>query len=53
MILALDNIKRSISNTMNSFNRVNKVRKLDGLAWKNDLVPVLKNYMTKFISTLY
>lgn len=50
---ALDNIKRSVSNTMNSFNRVNKVQKLDGLAWKNDLIPILKNYMLKFISTLY
>jgi len=49
----LDNIKSSISNIMNNFNRVKKVRKLDGLAWKNDLTPILKNYMTKFISTLY
>lgn len=49
---AFDNIKRSISNTINSFIKINKVRKLDGLAWKNDLTPVLKNYITKFINTL-
>ncbi|MBY8984950.1 MAG: hypothetical protein KGD65_07785 [Candidatus Lokiarchaeota archaeon] len=48
----LDNVKRALSNLMNSFHRVKKVKKLDGLAWKNDLTPILKNYMTKFISNL-
>jgi len=49
---SLDNISRSISNTITSFTRVNKVKKLDGLAWKKDLTPILKNYVTKFINSL-
>ena len=48
----LGNVKRALSNLMSSFHRVKKVKKLDGLAWKNDLTPILKNYMTKFISNL-
>ena len=48
----LDNIRRSISNTINSFTRINKVKKLDGLAWKKDFTPVLKNYVIKFINSL-
>ncbi|MFW9874074.1 MAG: hypothetical protein ACFFG0_13280 [Candidatus Thorarchaeota archaeon] len=50
---ALDNIEHSISKILSSFNRVIKIQKVDGLAWKNDLMPILKSYMTKFISTLY
>ena len=49
---SLDKVKHTLFNIMISFRRVNKVRKLDGLAWKNDLTPILKNYMTKFISSL-
>lgn len=48
----LDTIRRSISNTITSFTRINKVKKLDGLAWKKDLTPILKNYVTKFINSL-
>jgi hypothetical protein len=51
-IKSLDNVKRTLFNIMSSFHRVNKVQKLDGHAWKNDLTPVLKNYMSKFISSL-
>ena len=48
----LDTIRKSISNTITSFTRINKVKKLDGLAWKKDLTPILKNYVTKFINSL-
>jgi len=48
----LENVKRALFNIMSSFRRVNKVGRLDGLAWKNDLTPILKNFMTKFINNL-
>ena len=48
----LESVKRAIFNTMSSFRRVNKVGRLDGLAWKKDLTPILKNFMTKFINNL-
>jgi hypothetical protein len=44
--------RRSISNTITSFTRMNKVKKLDGRAWKNNLTPILKNYVTKLINSL-
>ena len=47
-----DKVRRTLFNLMISFHRVNKAKRLDGHAWKNDLTPMLKNYMTKFISTL-
>ncbi|MHA2008168.1 MAG: hypothetical protein ACXABO_13215 [Promethearchaeota archaeon] len=49
---SLDYVKRSLFNIMSSYHRINKARKLDGLAWKKDLTPILKNYMTKFIDSL-
>ncbi len=45
-------IKRSLLNVINTYSRINKVRKLDGLAWKNDLKPILKNYMVKIVKTI-
>ena len=48
----LESVKRTLFNIMNSFRRANKVGRLDGLAWKNDLTPILKNFMTKFIKDL-
>jgi len=47
-----ESVKRALFNIMSSFHRVNKVGRLDGLAWKNDLTPILKNFMTKFINGL-
>jgi len=49
---SVDTIKRTLFNIMTSFRSVNKAKKLDGHAWKNDLTPMLKTYMTKFISNL-
>ncbi|MCK4286647.1 MAG: hypothetical protein KAX18_10620 [Candidatus Lokiarchaeota archaeon] len=48
----LESVKRTLFNIMSSFRRVNKFGRLDGLAWKNDLTPILKNFMTKFINGL-
>jgi len=47
-----DKIKKSLLNVMNRFSRNSKVRKLDGLAWKNDLKPILKHYMTNIFKTI-
>jgi len=49
---SLEGVKRMLFNIMSSFRRVNKAGKLDGLAWKKDLTPILKNFMTKFINGL-
>ena len=48
----LDNIRRSLLNVMRDFRRGHEVKKLDGLAWKNDLTPILTNYMVKLIANL-
>ena len=45
-------MKTSISNVMAKFREINKVKKLDGLAWKKDLTSVLKNYIIDFIKNL-
>ncbi|KKM83938.1 hypothetical protein LCGC14_1304230 [marine sediment metagenome] len=45
-------IKRSLSNVLNRFSRISKMRKLDGLAWKNDLQPILKNYMANIVKSI-
>ena len=49
---SVDKIRTTLINIMTSFRSVNKAKKLDGHAWKNDLTPMLKTYMTKFISNL-
>ncbi len=48
----LEGVKGMLFNIMSSFRRVNKVGRLDGLAWKKDLTPILKSFMTKFINSL-
>ncbi len=48
----IESVRRTLFNIMTSFSRVNKARRLDGHAWKNDLTPILKNYMIKFIKDL-
>jgi hypothetical protein len=48
----LDSVKRTLFYIMSSFHRDNIAGKLDGLAWKKDLTPILKNFMIKFINSL-
>lgn len=49
----LDNIKYLILNVITIFNKTIKVRKLDGLAWKKDLTPILKTFVIKFVNNLH
>ncbi len=48
----IDNIKYLIINVIAIFNKTIKLRKLDGLAWKKDLTPILKTFVIKFINNL-
>jgi hypothetical protein len=50
---SLDNIKYLILNIITIFNKTLKLRKLDGLAWKKDLTPILKTFMLKFLNSLF
>ncbi len=49
----VDNIKQLVINSLTEFRKVNKVKKLDGLAWKKDLTPFLKTLTIKFINSLF
>jgi len=48
-----DNLKYLILNVITIFNKTLKLRKLDGLAWKKDLTPILKTFMIKFLNNLF
>ncbi|MFX1373654.1 MAG: hypothetical protein ACFFCE_17525 [Promethearchaeota archaeon] len=49
----LENIKYLILNVITIFRKTSKVKKLDGMAWKKDLTPVLKTFVLKFIDNLF
>jgi len=49
----LENIKYLILNVITIFNKSIKVQKLDGLAWKKDLTPILKTFVLRFMKNLY
>jgi len=48
----LENIKYLVLNVITIFSKTIKSKKLDGMAWKSDLIPVLKEFIIKFISNL-
>ncbi|MFW9989830.1 MAG: hypothetical protein ACFFC3_14355 [Candidatus Odinarchaeota archaeon] len=48
----LENIKYLILNIITIFRKTNKTNKLDGMAWKKDLTPVLKTFVLRFITNL-
>lgn len=48
----LENIKYLALNVITIFSKTIKTRKLDGLAWKKDLTPLLKIFALKFINNL-
>ena len=48
----LENIKYLALNVIAIFSKTIKSKKLDGLAWKKDLTPLLKTFVLKFINNL-
>ena len=49
----LELLKQNISTELKKFREINRIKKLDGLAWINDLKAVLSNYFTDFIDYLF
>ena len=48
----LENIKYLVLNVITIFSKTIKPKKLDGMAWKSDLIPFLKEFIIKFINNL-
>jgi len=48
----LENIKYLVLNVITIFSKTIKSKKLDGMAWKSDLIPFLKEFIIKFINNL-
>ncbi len=42
-----------ISKALEEFREIHQIKILDGLAWVNDLKPVLKKFVTKFVDELF
>ena len=49
----LDTIKLQISEVLAEFRKINTIKILDGLAWKNDFTPVIKKFVMNFIENLF
>jgi hypothetical protein len=49
---SLENIKYLVLNVITIFSKTVKSNTLDGMAWKNDLIPFLKEFILKFINNL-
>ncbi len=49
----LENIKYLILNVITIFRKTSKAKRLDGMAWKKDLTPVLKTFVLKFIDKIF
>jgi hypothetical protein len=52
-IHTVENIKMSISEIIKEFRELHKIEELDGLAWTNDLKPVLIKYLRDFCDNLF
>ncbi len=48
----MENIKYLALNVITIFSKTIKSKKLDGMAWKKDLTPLLKTFAVKFINNL-
>jgi len=49
----LSDLKISISKTLLEYREINKIKELDGSAWKNDLMKYLKNFLENFLDHLF
>jgi len=50
---SLDYLRELISIVLEDFNKINKNRKLDGTAWREDLKPILKKFLIDFIDNIF
>ncbi len=48
----LDNIRYLVLNVITIFSKTIKTKRLDGMAWKKDLTPILKTFIIKFIHNI-
>lgn len=48
----LESIKYLALNVITIFSKIIKSKKLDGMAWKSDLIPFLKEFIIRFINNL-
>jgi len=49
----INEIKEIVSNTMEEFRAINKIKVLDGSAWKNDISKYLKKFLIHFTDNLF
>ena len=47
------NIETQVQNAINRFREIHKIKELDGSAWKNDLLPILKRFLINFTDNLF
>ena len=50
---SLEYLKNQISDVMKEYEKKNRIKELDGLAWINDLKPVLKIFVVEYINKLF
>ncbi len=48
----VEKLSKMITDELYEFNEENSSKKLDGIAWKNDLLPILSNLLTRFLLNL-
>ena len=49
----LSELKTSISKILSEYREINKIKELDGSAWKNDLMKYLKKFLDHFLDHLF
>ncbi|MHA1756661.1 MAG: hypothetical protein ACTSVV_07825 [Promethearchaeota archaeon] len=49
----LNIIKDEVKTELNNFREIHRIKKLDGLAWINDLKPILTSMIVKFVDNLF
>ncbi|MFX1257285.1 MAG: hypothetical protein ACFFAN_05475 [Promethearchaeota archaeon] len=49
----LEMLKNIIRKSLNEFREIQQIKVLDGVAWINDLKPVLKKFVIKFVDELF
>lgn len=51
--LSFEQMKEIVNNQLAKFRTINKIKVLDGLAWINDLKPMLKSFITRFVDDIF
>lgn len=48
-----DTLEAMVKDHLQKFRNVNRIKVLDGLAWINDLMPMLKHFLVEFVDNLF